>query len=158
MTQQLPPELAALAAQYAQPGGYPAPALAPAQPQYAPLPPQAAPPPMVYTPPQAPAPVYYQPPATNVYQVPQAHAQELVQQHLSQPLPINPPEVVQALSPEAPPPQPVKRGRGAKAKQPGAVAGVPLAPQPDAPEIVTTTEDLCAALAERGYIVRLELR
>lgn len=169
MTQipQLPPELAALAAQYAQPGGFPAQAPAPQQqqPQYAPPQPQQYAPgplqavqPMTYTPPQAPQPVIYQPPATNVYQVPQAHAQALVQQHLAQALPINPPEVVQALSPDAPPPQPVKRGRGAKAAKADAIAGVSLsAPDPTLAGGVenATTEQLVEALAERGYSVTL---
>ncbi len=155
MTQQLPPELAALAAQYAQPGGYPQ--AAPAQPQ--------APAPQYYVPPaaQQPAPAaqpmvqqpLYAPPATNVYQVPQAAAAQLIQQHLAQPLPINPPEAVQALSPDAPPPQPVKRGRG-KAKPADAVAGVPLPPAADPVGVSGyTTEDLVNELAERGYTVGL---
>jgi hypothetical protein len=136
---ELEASLAAISAQYAQnvgaappaapqvPAGYylasdgkvypqqPAPA-----PQPAPPPPPA---PVAVAPPPAPAPLPQppaalpQPPAPpsglgQGYAIPAAVAPLLVQQHLQQPLPINPPEAVQALDPSLPPPAEKKKRAG----------------------------------------------
>jgi hypothetical protein len=146
---ELEASLAAISAQYAQnvgaappaapqvPAGYylasdgkvypqqPAPA-----PQPAPPPPPA---PVAVAPPPAPAPLPQppaalpQPPAPpsglgQGYAIPAAVAPLLVQQHLQQPLPINPPEAVQALDPSLPPPAEKKKRGSRKAAAVGGVA------------------------------------
>jgi hypothetical protein len=122
----------------------PAPAPQPAPPP-PPAPAAVAPPPAPAPLPQPPAAPLPQPPAPpsglgQGYAIPAAVAPLLVQQHLQQPLPINPPEAVQALDPSLPPPVERKR-RGKKAA--GAVAGVQL----------DGAGDLGAAIAELAALL-----
>jgi hypothetical protein len=118
---------------------------APPAPQPAPPPPPAAvaPPPAPL--PQPPATPLPQPPAPpsglgQGYAIPAAVAPLLVQQHLQQPLPINPPEAVQALDPSLPPPA-EKKKRGSRTKT------TPMQAAANADQAGVSLEELLAGVA-----------
>lgn len=124
---------------------YPLPNQAPAAPPPPPAPaPQAPPPAQSFAPPQAlpqPPPAPQAPQAPPTHAIPPEQSALAIQTHLSQPLPINPPEAVGALDPSLPAPEPRKRGRG-KGK-----TTTPMQAAADADQAGISLQELLAGVA-----------
>lgn len=104
--------------------------------------------------PYAGAPVGPLAPPTNPHAPPPEVVPALIANQTQQPLPINPPEVVAALDPNAPPP--VERPRRQRKAKAAAVAEAVVADAAPEPSLHTATVDeLVDELAFRGYEVTL---